>query len=151
MKNSGLMEEFPISCFSTGFQTHALFLHSRTCHAWQAFTEINNRRPNDQQPKKTKSAFCPANKPRKNRGSTAGFVPPSVYKGFRLCASEETLRTIRSPRCLGRQEGRLSPWRTDPSASRLALPCPAPMHPCALSAKTCPWYVRVLDATNQFT
>ena len=32
----------------------------------------------------TKSASCPADKPRINRGSTGDFVPPSVYIGFRL-------------------------------------------------------------------
>ena len=41
------------------------------------------RRHSGQQPK-TKSGRRPADKPRINRGSTAGFVPPTVYIGFPL-------------------------------------------------------------------
>ena len=51
-----------------------------------------------------------------NRWSTAGFVPPPVYIGFRLFVVPQT----RSG------ERRLSPWRTVPSASCAARPRPAP-------------------------
>ena len=44
-------------------------------------TETNRRRYTGEQPG-TKSARGPAEKRRMNRGSTAGFVPPSVYMGF---------------------------------------------------------------------
>ena len=50
---------------------------SRTCLACRGFTETNRRRHIGQQPG-TKSASRPASKPRMNRLSTAGFVPPSV-------------------------------------------------------------------------
>ena len=65
-----------------------------------------------------------------NRGSTAGFVSPSVYIGFRLFVLAK------------RQEGRLSPGRIDPSASAsprrpprpAAPPCAAPPRPaCGVS------------------
>ena len=38
------------------------------------------------------------------------------------------------PRCPGRQDGRLFPWRADPSASRPALPGPTPP-PCRASPR----------------
>ena len=41
------------------------------------------RRSTGQQPER-KSASRPADKPRMNHWSTAGFVPPSIYIGFRL-------------------------------------------------------------------
>ena len=42
-------------------------------------------------------------------------------------------------RCPGKQDGQLSPWRTDRSASPSTWPSPAP--------PPRPWYVRVLDST----
>ena len=56
-----------------------------------------------------------------NRGSTADFVPPSVYIGFRLFV----LPGRRPGQCLrfaGGQEGGLSPGRIDPTASRATQP-----------------------------
>ena len=118
-----------------------------------------------------------------NQLSTAGFVPPSVYKGPLFVLPKKTFRTVvcgapglvfwanrpagvlsyrapprrdppvvclgfgsdkcfkrvvqdSCPRCPGRQEGRLFPGRTGPSASRpsapprpAALPCAAPPRP----------------------
>ena len=64
--------------------------------------------------------------PRINPGSTAGFVPLSVYIGFRLFVLlkrySEQLSSV--PRGL---EVQLFLGRTDPSASRLARPRPAPL------------------------
>ena len=65
------------------------------------------------------------------RRSTAGFVPPSVYMGLALFV----LLTSRSRQCLGcpgKQWGRLSSGRTDPSASRRTRSRPAPPLPRGL-------------------
>ena len=56
---------------------------SRTCLAWKGFTKTKKLRSTGQQPGR-KSASRPGEKPVMNRLSTAGFVPPSVYIGFRL-------------------------------------------------------------------
>ena len=64
--------------------------------------------------------------PRINRGSTFGVVPPSVYIGFRLFVSIFFFQGS-CVRCPGSYEGKLSPGRTDPSASRPAWPRPAPL------------------------
>ena len=107
--------------------------YSQTCFAWKGFTKTNKRRYTGQQPG-TKSARGPADQPlinrlstagqpQVNRGSTADFVPPSVYIGFRLFVLSKS-----SPgQCLrfaGRQEGGLSPGRIDPTASRPTQPRP---------------------------
>lgn len=52
-------------------------------------------------------------------------------------------------RCPGGQEGRLSPRRTVPSASRSARLRAAPRSPTVYRpASTNPWYARVLDSTK---
>ena len=64
-----------------------------------------------------------AGQPLVNRGSTADFVPPSVYIGFRLIV----LPKRRPGQCLrfaGGQERGLSPGRIDPTASRPTQPRP---------------------------
>ena len=58
----------------------------------KGFTETKRRRYTGQQPG-TKSASRPADKPVVNRGSTAGFFPPSVYIGFRLFVLLERRRS----------------------------------------------------------
>ena len=90
------------------------------------FTETNRRRYSGQQPG-TKSARGPADKPRMNRLSTAGFVPPSVYIGFPLFVLAK------------RRSGQLStiPWRARGTVGFLAtrpvgiLFCPALLRPAA--------------------
>ena len=64
-----------------------------------------------------------------NRGSTAGFVPPSVYIGFRIFVLLER-RSTTCLRCFGGYEGGLSPRRTVLLASNPARPRPA-TPPCA--------------------
>ena len=71
--------------------------------------------------------------PRINRGSTAGFVPPSVYTKFRLFVlpnwpSAHVFSMVWRAR------------RIEPSVFRSAPPCPA-LAP--RRAPTRPWYVRV--------
>ena len=63
--------------------------------------------------------------PRINRGSTAGFVPLSVYMGFPLFVllKKHSKQLSAMP---VRHEGRLPPGRDDPSASHPARPRPAP-------------------------
>ena len=100
--------------------------YSRTCLAWKGFTETNRRRYTGQQPR-TKSARGPADKPRMNRGSTAGFVPPSVYMGFCLFV----LAKIRSGQLSSipwRARGTVGFWATRPVG---VLFCPAPPRPAA--------------------
>ena len=56
---------------------------SRTFLALKGFTGTKRRRSTVRQPG-TKRAPRPGDKPLINRWSTADFVPPSVYIGFRL-------------------------------------------------------------------
>ena len=72
-----------------------------------------------------------AYQPRVNRGSTAGFVPPSVYIGFRLFVFSKR-RPEQCLRFAGRQEEALSHGRIDPTASRPTQPRPPSPHRCAL-------------------
>ena len=92
------------------------------------------RRSTGQQSGK-KSASRPADKPVMNSrsgGSTAGFVPPSVYIGFRRCFWRVVQATCL--RCFSGYEGGLSSRRPDllapsPARPRLAaMPC-APTRP----------------------
>ena len=77
--------------------------------------------------------------------STAGSVPTSVYKGFRLfMLLRRRSRDVFSV-----------PWRVRgtlvPSANcSLDVPsCPAPsLRPVVRPGPTCPWYVRVLHSTS---
>ena len=55
--------------------------------------------------------------------STADFVPPSVYVGFRLFVLPKR-RPARCLRFAGGQDGGLSPGRIDPTASRPTQPRP---------------------------
>ena len=77
-----------------------------------------------------------AGQPLVNRGSTADFVPPSVYIGFRFVrASEETFRTVFSIRWRARGRVVSGPDRPNgvpsyPAPPRPAAPpCSAPTRP----------------------
>ena len=99
------------------------------------FKGTNRHRHTGQQPG-TKSARGPGAKPRMNRGSTAGFVPPSVYIGFPLFVLTKgrsgQLSTI--PRG---SRGTVGFWATRPVG---VLFCPAPLRaaapPCAAPTRT---------------
>ena len=80
-----------------------------------------------------------------NLVSTAGFVPPSVYIGFRLFV------------LLGKHSGDVSSmlWRVRGRIVPLAhssvgeqFCSTPPRHPTVRSVATRPWYVRVLDSTG---
>ena len=82
--------------------------------------------------------------PRFNRGSTAGFVPPSVYIGFRLFVLLGRRGDVSS--MLWRVRGRLVSWANS-SVGIQSCPTP-PRHPAVRSVPTRQWYVRVLDSTG---
>ena len=105
-------------------------------------TETIRRRYNGQQPG-TKSARGPVDKPRNNRGSIAGFVPPSVQIGFSLVVLPET-RPGRFYSMVWKVSRTVVFGRTDPSASRSARrrPAPAPRSepPCPSTPVVCPGF-----------
>ena len=77
--------------------------------------------------------------PRFNRGSTVGFVPPSVYVGFRLFV----LPKSRSRQLSSIPSRDVCVLREQTCRARsVKPPRRAPPDP------TRPWYVRVLDSTN---
>ena len=82
--------------------------------------------------------------PRFNRGSTAGFVPPSVYIGFRLFVFLGRQRDVSS--MVWRVRGRLVSWASS-SVGIQSCPTP-PRHSAVRSVPTRQWYVRVLDSTG---
>ena len=82
---------------------------------------------------------------------TLRFVHPSAYirKVLIVRVFSESFRTG-FLRCLGEQERRSSPVRTDPSTSRLATPHPAPSRPAVhRPVPTRPWYVWILYSTGR--
>ena len=86
-------------------------------HAREEFTKRKRRRYTGQQ-SRTKSASRPTDARLINRLSSAGLVPLSVYMGIPLFVLPKS--NVFFARA---SEGRLSPGRTDPSASRSARPC----------------------------
>ena len=89
-----------------------------------------------------------ADKPVICRGSTAGFVPPSIYIGFRVFVLPKT-HSGKVSAMLWRRRGTVVSGANRP----VGVPsCPAsfPTPPRrALPAPTRPWYPRVLDSTNK--
>ena len=89
-------------------------------HEKSSQRQIRRRRYTGQQPG-TKSVRGPADQPLINRGSTADFVPPSVYIKFRLFV----LPKKRPGQCLryavGQERGLFLCW-IDPTASRSTQP-----------------------------
>ena len=79
-----------------------------------------------------------------NRCSTAGFVPPSVYIGFRLFVLLGRRGNVSS--ILWRVRGRLVSWANS-SVGIQSCPTP-PRHPAVRSVPTRQRYVRVLDSTG---
>ena len=111
-------------------------------HEKGRLTKTIRRRYSGQQPG-TKSGRRPADKPRIDRLSTAGFVPPSVYIGVSFVrASRDTPRRAVFDCLVGKRVG-----------CRLGEPtCPRPAPPSRRApprrAPPRPWYVRVLDSTG---
>ena len=78
-----------------------------------------------------------------NRWSTAGFVPPSVYIGFRLFVLLER-RSGDVSSMPWRVRGTLVSWANS-SVGIQSCPTP-PRRPAVRSDPTRPWYVRVLES-----
>ena len=97
--SSSAGNELDIGCYA--------FLHSRTCPAYEGFTETKRQRSTGRHPR-TKSAFCPAEKPVINSWSTACFVLPSV-PGYAL--HEKGIQRQKRRRSIDRQPGTKSASR----------------------------------------
>ena len=80
-----------------------------------------------------------------NRWSTAGFVPPSVYIGFRSFVLLGR-RSSDVSSMLWKVRRRLVSWTNNPVGTQ-SCPTP-PRHPALRPDPTRPWYVRVLDLTG---
>ena len=92
----------------------------------KVYKDNYRRRYTGQQPG-TKSGRGPTDKPRKNRLSTAGFVPPSVYMGFRLFVLPET-RPGGFSTMVRKVRGTAAFWANRP----VGVPsCPSPPRPAA--------------------
>ena len=133
----------------TDCQPVVVFLHSQTCLARKRFTKTNKRRYIGLQPG-MKSGLRPADKPLINRGSTAGFVPPTVYIGTPLIVLPKNCSEKLSS----------MPWKarkTVVSCANKPVGVPScrarPAQPprCAPPDPTRPWCVRILDSTRRFT
>ena len=81
-----------------------------------------------------------------NRGSTVGFVPPSVYIGFRLFVFLGRRSSDVSSMLWG-MRGMIVP-KAHSSIGEQSCPTPT-RHPAVRPDATHPWYVRVLDSTGQ--
>ena len=93
----------------------------------------------------TKNAFRPAIKPLVNRGSTAHFVPPIVYIGFRLFVLLER-RSGDVSAISWRERWSFVSWANS-SVGTQSCPTP-PGRSAGRPDPSCPWYVRVLDSTG---
>ena len=108
----------------------------------KGFTGTKRRRSTDQQPGE-KSASRPADKPLMNWLSTTGFVPPSVYMGFRLFVLLGR-RSGDGSSMLWKYEGGLSPrcrsvsTRRAPSAPA-AAPAAESLHVSTAVARVTGW------------
>ena len=87
-----------------------------------------------------------AGQPQVKRGSTPGFVSPSVYIGFRLFVLLE-IRSRDVSSMLWRVREQLVP-KANSSVSTQSCPTP-PRHPAGRHDRTRPWYVRVLDSKDK--
>ena len=147
-RSAAIFPLFPLmNRSSTGYRVPRLDLFPDMLCMKRVY-KTNGRRYTGQQ-QGTKSDFRPADKPRMNRGSTAGFVPPTVDIELPLFVLPKTRPELYSCIVSGvfKRDGYLL---GEPSCQHLVLPVavptrlPAVRHPI-LNGQ---WYVRVLDSTS---
>ena len=125
------------------FRTVVCFIPGHALYQKGLQKKQKKRRFTVQQPR-LKSASCHILKLRVNRGSTAGFVPPSVYIKFIFFVSLGKQDDVSS--MLWSVRVKLVSWANNSVGTQ---PCPTPPHQSAVrSVPTRQWYVRVLDSTG---